>query len=113
MVSTLRELRAVKHLLKRATAEVDERGQTRAPHFPFGVMVEVPSAAVVAPGIARAARNATRPVSVWGTVASDPLAGVLLVGMGLWELSMEASRSAMRRAPCAGCHWTRRPSTER
>ncbi len=137
MVSTLRELRAVKSLLRQATAEVDERGQAHAPHVPFGVMVEVPSAAVMAPEIAReveflsigtndlvqyalavdrgsrelaylaspfdpailrlirgvveAARNATRSVSVCGTMASDPLAAVLLVGMGLRELSMEAS----------------------
>ena len=32
-----------------------------------------------------------RPVSVCGAMASNPIAAVLLVGMGLRELSMEAS----------------------
>jgi phosphotransferase system enzyme I (PtsI) len=41
---------------------------------------------------AGAARN--RPVFVCGAMASDPLAAILLVGMGLRELSMESAAIA-------------------
>ena len=137
MISTLRELRAVKNLLRRAIAEVDEADQPRAQHIPLGVMIEVPSAAMMAdelsseaeflsigtndliqyslavdrtsrelaylaspfdPAILRliqrvidAGQQNHRSVAVCGAMASDPLAAVMLVGMGLRELSMEAS----------------------
>ncbi len=42
-------------------------------------------------GVIAAARQSDRPVAVCGAMASDPLAALLLLGMGLRELSMEAS----------------------
>jgi phosphotransferase system enzyme I (PtsI) len=52
-----------------------------------------------------AGRRHDRPVSVCGAMASDPLAATLLIGMGLRELSMEASsvpevRAAIGRISC-------------
>jgi phosphotransferase system enzyme I (PtsI) len=137
MVAALGELRAVRALFDEALAEVDRRGQPRAGSIPLGVMIEVPSAAVMADVFAREADFLSigtndlvqyalavdrtnrelaylaspfdpailrliqlvvdagalheRPVSVCGTMASDPLAAVLLIGMGLRELSLEAS----------------------
>jgi phosphotransferase system enzyme I (PtsI) len=41
--------------------------------------------------VIQAGRFRQRPVSVCGAMASDPLAALLLVGMGIRELSMEAS----------------------
>jgi len=48
MVASVDEMRAVRTLLERAQADVDERGQARAKDMPLGMMVEVPSAAVMA-----------------------------------------------------------------
>ncbi len=42
-------------------------------------------------GVIQASAFRQRPVSVCGTMASDPLAAILLVGMGMRTLSMEAS----------------------
>lgn len=42
-------------------------------------------------GVIQAAAAWSRPVSVCGTMASDPLAAILLVGMGLRSFSMEAA----------------------
>jgi phosphotransferase system enzyme I (PtsI) len=42
-------------------------------------------------GVCSAGLSRGRPVSVCGAMASNPIAAVLLVGMGLRELSMEAS----------------------
>lgn len=42
-------------------------------------------------GVIHSGRFRHRPVSVCGAMASDPLAAILLVGMGLRSLSMEAS----------------------
>ena len=39
-------------------------------------------------GVVRAARNADRPVAVCGEAAADPLAGPLLAGLGITELSV-------------------------
>ncbi|HVR20541.1 MAG TPA: phosphoenolpyruvate--protein phosphotransferase [Polyangiaceae bacterium] len=144
MIASVGELREVKFLLERAVKEVDAAGQARAPHVPLGIMVEVPSAAILAdrlapesafmsigtndlvqyalavdrsspelaylasffdPAILRLIRhvieagvNHNRPVFVCGAMASDPLAAVLLVGMGLRELSLEASSISDVRA---------------
>jgi phosphotransferase system enzyme I (PtsI) len=55
MVAGVHELRAVRKLLDRALREIDDRGQSRAQHIPLGIMVEVPSAAVMADVFAREA----------------------------------------------------------
>jgi phosphotransferase system enzyme I (PtsI) len=55
MVAGVHELRAVRKLLDRALREIDERGQARAQHIPLGIMIEVPSAAVMADVFAREA----------------------------------------------------------
>ena len=137
MIASMGEWRQVKALFAQAVREVDAAGQMRSPHIPLGMMVEVPSAAVLAdefaietefmsigtndlvqytlavdrsspelaylasfydPAILRlvrmviqAGKNRSRPVLVCGAMASDPLAAILLVGMGLRELSMEAA----------------------
>lgn len=137
MIASLTELRAVRELFTRAVSEVDAAGQVRADHIPLGVMVEVPSAAIMAEVLSREAEflsvgtndlvqyalavdrtNPTlahlasafdpsilrllriviaagaqhsRDVSVCGTMASDPLAATLLVGMGVRILSLEAA----------------------
>ncbi|HKO48129.1 MAG TPA: phosphoenolpyruvate--protein phosphotransferase [Polyangiaceae bacterium] len=137
MIASMGEWRQVKALFAQAVSEVDAVGQIRSPQIPLGMMVEVPSAAVLAdefaletefmsigtndlvqytlavdrsspelaylasfydPAILRlvrmviqAGKNRSRPVLVCGAMASDPLAAILLVGMGLRELSMEAA----------------------
>ncbi len=137
MIASLGEWRQVKQLFAQAMREVDAAGQPRSPQIPLGMMVEVPSAAVMAdefaietefmsigtndlvqytlavdrsspelaylasffdPAILRlvrmviqAGKHRQRPVLVCGAMASDPLAAILLVGMGLRELSMEAA----------------------
>jgi phosphotransferase system enzyme I (PtsI) len=58
--------------------------------------------------VVRAAREANIPVSICGAMASDPLAALLLVGMGIRELSMEAAaiaeiKEAMRRMTLEEC----------
>jgi phosphotransferase system enzyme I (PtsI) len=148
MIAALGELRAVRQLFERAIRDVDKAGHARASSIPLGVMIEVPSAAVMAEEFAReaeflsigtndlvqyslavdrtnrelaylaspfdpailrlielvvsAGERHARPVSVCGTMASDPLAAALLIGMGLRELSLEASaipkvKAALRR----------------
>lgn len=137
MIASLGELFAVKELFDQAVKDVDARGLPRAEHIPIGIMVEVPSAAVMAaefaehaefmsigtndlvqytlavdrstpelaylasyfdPAILRLIRNVLeagkgreRPVLLCGAMASDPMAALLLVGMGLREMSMEAA----------------------
>lgn len=137
MVSSLRELRAVRELLWQAIEQVGQAGCAHARQVPLGIMVEVPSAAIMAdelayeaefmsigtndliqyslavdrssrelaylaspydPAILRLIRNVViagarhhRPVAVCGAMANDPLSATLLIGMGLRELSMEAS----------------------
>ncbi|HEX2873929.1 MAG TPA: phosphoenolpyruvate--protein phosphotransferase [Polyangiaceae bacterium] len=137
MIASLGELFAVKELYDQAVKDVDARGQPRAEHISIGIMVEVPSAAVMAhefaehaefmsigtndlvqytlavdrstpelaylasyfdPAILRliqnviaAGKSRERPVLLCGAMASDPMAALLLVGMGLREMSMEAA----------------------
>ena len=137
MIASIGELRAVRALYERARSEVDAAGHKRAEHIPLGMMVEVPSAAILANEFAReaeffsigtndlvqyslavdrsspelaylasffdpailrliqtvvqAGRTHNRPVTLCGAMASDQLAAVLLLGLGLRELSMEAS----------------------
>jgi phosphotransferase system enzyme I (PtsI) len=140
MIASVDELSQVRTLLTRAIADVDAAGHSRAEHVPLGIMVEVPSAAIMAhelsvtaeflsigtndlvqyslavdrtnralaelgspfdPAILRligqvveAGRVHNRPVSVCGAMASNPIAAVLLLGMGIRALSMEASAVA-------------------
>jgi phosphoenolpyruvate-protein phosphotransferase (PTS system enzyme I) len=154
MVATVRELREVRRLLGQAVAEVDAAGQRRGKHIPLGIMIEVPSAVIMAdvlareaeffsigtndliqytlaidrgnrslaplaspfhPAILRMIRQVSRaaaphgvPVALCGAMASDPLAAVLLVGLGLRELSMEAAaipeiKEALRRVNVTDC----------
>jgi phosphotransferase system enzyme I (PtsI) len=154
MVASVQELREVRKLVGRAMQEVDAAGHARAKHIPLGIMIEVPSAVVMAdvlareaeffsigtndliqytlaidrgnrslaplaspfhPAILRMIRQVTRaasphgvPVALCGAMASDPLAAVLLVGLGLRELSMEAAaipeiKEALRRVTTADC----------
>jgi phosphotransferase system enzyme I (PtsI) len=154
MVASVQELREVRKLLVRAMQEVDFAGQPYAKHIPLGIMVEVPSAVVMAdvlareaeffsigtndliqytlaidrgnrslaplaspfhPAILRMIRQVARaaaaygvPVALCGAMASDPLAAVLLVGLGLRELSMEAAaipeiKEALRRVSTSDC----------
>jgi phosphotransferase system enzyme I (PtsI) len=157
MVASVQELREVRRILDRAMQEVDAAGQARAKQVPLGIMVEVPSAVVMAdvlareaeffsigtndliqytlaidranqalaplaspfhPAILRMIRQASRaagsrgvPVALCGAMASDPLAAVLLIGLGLRELSMEAAaipeiKEALRRVTTADCERT-------
>jgi phosphotransferase system enzyme I (PtsI) len=154
MVASVQELREVRRLLGRAMNEVDAAGHGRAKHIPLGMMIEVPSAVVMAdvlareaeffsigtndliqytlaidrgnrslaplaspfhPAILRMIRQVARaasmhgvPVALCGAMASDPLAAVLLVGLGLRELSMEAAaipeiKEALRRVTTTDC----------
>ncbi len=137
MISSLGEWREVKRLFEQARREVERAGHAQSSELPLGMMVEVPSAAVMAEEFAaetefmsigtndlvqytlavdrsspelaylasfldpailrlvrmviRAGKNRALPVLVCGAMASDPLAAILLVGMGLRELSMESS----------------------
>ncbi len=137
MISTLGELREARRLVHRAIEEVAKKGQPHASSIPLGVMIEVPSAAILASAFAKeadflslgtndlvqytmaidrtsralahmashfepslllllaqvvdAARQHEKPLSVCGAMASEPLAALLLVGLGVRELSMEAA----------------------
>jgi phosphotransferase system enzyme I (PtsI) len=157
MVASVQELREVRKLLSQAIAEVDDAGHAQAKHVPLGIMIEVPSAVIMAdvlareseffsigtndliqytlaidrgnrslaplaspfhPAVLRMVRQVVRaaavpgiPVALCGAMASDPLAAVLLVGLGLRELSMEAAaipeiKEAVRRVSVAECEAT-------
>ncbi|HEY4012101.1 MAG TPA: phosphoenolpyruvate--protein phosphotransferase [Polyangiaceae bacterium] len=154
MVASVQELREVRKLMSRAMQEVEGAGHKYARHIPLGIMIEVPSAVVMAdvlareaeffsigtndliqytlaidrgnralaplaspfhPAILRMIRQVARasaphgvPVALCGAMASDPLAAVLLVGLGLRELSMEAAaipeiKEALRRVTTGEC----------
>jgi phosphotransferase system enzyme I (PtsI) len=55
MVASVHEMRAVRRLLAQAMREVEQRGLSHAKEIPLGMMVEVPSAAVMADVFAREA----------------------------------------------------------
>ena len=137
MIASLGELFAVKELYEQALSDVDRRGLPRAEQISLGIMIEVPSAAIMAQefaehaeffsigtndlvqytlavdrstpelaylasyfdpailrlirGVIEAGKDHDRPVLLCGAMASDPMAALLLVGMGLREMSMEAA----------------------
>jgi phosphotransferase system enzyme I (PtsI) len=147
MIASLGELRAVRALYERARAEVTAAGHAQGQHVPLGMMVEVPSAALMAHEFAREAEfmsigtndlvqyalavdrsspelaylasffdpailklislviragiDHNRPVCLCGAMASDQLAAILLLGLGLKEFSMEASAIPAVRAAIA------------
>ena len=53
MISTVHEMRECRRLFARAITEVRMQGHAVADHIPFGMMIEVPSAAVMADVFAR------------------------------------------------------------
>jgi phosphotransferase system enzyme I (PtsP) len=53
LIGSVEELRQAKALLERAKGELAKRGQSFDPEVPVGVMIEVPSAALVADALAR------------------------------------------------------------
>ncbi len=55
MIASLDEMRAVRDLLEHAQGEVDAKGQARAKKMTLGMMIEVPSAAIMADVFAREA----------------------------------------------------------
>lgn len=137
MVTTLEELHACRDFVRNCKRELAAEGIPYAENVPEGVMIEVPSAALMADQLAqacdffsvgtndlvqytfavdrgnesvahlyqplhpvilqllskvvRAARKHDIPVCVCGEMASDPLAAVLLIGMGIRRLSMSAN----------------------
>lgn len=136
MVSSMQELRAAKALFTTAKDELLQKDISFDRDIPFGIMIEVPSAAVIAdlmvreadffsigtndlcqytmaadrmndkvshlcdpyhPAVLRLihfviqqAQLNNTPVSLCGEMAADPLATLLLTGMGLEEFSMNA-----------------------
>jgi phosphotransferase system enzyme I (PtsI) len=137
MVSTLQEVRAAREFVHRAKKDLEQQGVPFDPSIKVGVMIEVPSAAVMADQLAAEVdffsigtndliqymmavdrdNNAVAPLyqqfnpavlrtikmivdgghkrNIWvgmcGEMAGDPLATVLLVGLGLDELSVVSS----------------------
>jgi phosphotransferase system enzyme I (PtsI) len=136
MISNMQELRAAKELFTIAKDQLQQKDILFDKDIPFGIMIEVPSAAVIAdllareadffsigtndlcqytmaadrmndkvshlcdpyhPGVLRLisfvirqAQQNNIPVSLCGEMAADPLATLMLIGMGLEEFSMNA-----------------------
>jgi phosphotransferase system enzyme I (PtsI) len=55
MVTSVHEMREVRRLLLQSMNEIDARGLARAPELPLGMMIEVPTAAIMADVFAREA----------------------------------------------------------
>lgn len=148
MVTSMREWREIRKLFDQACHEIDTRHQACAARIPLGIMIEVPSVALLidhfAPhteflslgtndltqytlavdrtspqlsrlashfdpavlrliyGVIRGASTTNRPLTLCGAMAGDPLAAILLVGLGLRSFSMEPAvlpelKEALRR----------------
>jgi phosphotransferase system enzyme I (PtsI) len=133
MISNYDELMATKRIIAECRGELHAEGVRVAEKIPLGIMLEVPSAVIIADHLARevdffsigtndliqytvavdrdhemlsrlyqsfhpavlsliaasvkAAHRHRKPVAVCGEMAADPLAAVLLVGLGVDELS--------------------------
>jgi phosphotransferase system enzyme I (PtsI) len=134
MISGVAELRAARRALDEVRAELEREGVRPRPEIPIGIMIELPSAALIADRLARecdffsigtndliqytigidrqnkdvaylykplhlavlrmldiictAARSAGIPVSMCGEMAGEPVNALVLVGLGVSELSM-------------------------
>lgn len=137
MVATVDDVRLLRSLVDEATATLDAAAVPRSAELAVGIMIEVPSAALIAhhlaplvdffsigsndltqyvlaadrsnprlaalgdalhPAVLRAiastvagADGAGIPVAVCGELASDPAGALVLVGLGVDELSMDAA----------------------
>lgn len=138
MVATLEDVERFRSMVDEALAGLDGAGVERAPRLVLGIMIEVPSAALMAAELARrvdffsigsndltqyvlamdrthpelaAAADALHPavlrairatvegaraagieVAVCGELAGDPIGSLVLAGLGIHELSMDAGR---------------------
>ena len=136
MISNIEELRKIKSLLKRAEKDLTESGVPHRENIKIGIMVEVPSVALLADKYAKevdffaigsndlvqytlavdrtnskvshlyqpanpavinliknivsAGKKYNLPVSICGEIAGDTKYTVLLIGLGLRELSMNS-----------------------
>jgi len=93
LISGLEELREVKEIFSEAKEELKREGVPINEDMPLGVMIEVPSAAH--PAILRsvkfvveAAKKVEIEVNICGEIAADPILVMVLLGMGLTQLSM-------------------------
>jgi phosphoenolpyruvate-protein phosphotransferase (PTS system enzyme I) len=137
MISGVAELRAARRALEEARTELEREGSKLRPEIPVGIMIELPSAALIADRLARecdffsigtndliqytigidrlnkdvaylykplhlavlrmldiicaGARSAGIPVSMCGEMAGEPVNALVLVGLGVSELSMNGT----------------------
>jgi phosphoenolpyruvate-protein phosphotransferase len=145
MVATVEDVIDLRELVAEALRSLDDEAERRAERIKTGIMIEIPSAALIAdrmaphvdfmsigsndltqytlaadrtnarlgdlqdalhPAVlglirmtAEAGSQAGMPVAVCGELASDPVGALILVGLGVGELSMEAaSLDAVRLA---------------
>jgi phosphocarrier protein FPr len=138
MVSTIEDVELVHGLVAEALADLDRAGVARAERLEVGIMIEVPSATLMAPELARrvdffsvgsndltqyvlamdrthpelaatadalhpavlrairaaveGARGAGIEIAVCGELAGDRAGALILAGLGIRELSMDAGR---------------------